>query len=269
MQKISIAFSPCPNDTFIFDALVNRRIDCEDVDWEVHLADVEELNQAAFSGRYDMTKLSYHALAHVCEDYVLLPSGSALGRGCGPLLVARESGWLGRLSEARIAVPGRYTTALFLLRAAFPEVGQLLPTLFSEIEEAVLEGRADAGLLIHENRFTYEQRGLVKLCDLGEWWEQSSGFAIPLGGIAVHRRLEPPLRAKLQRILRRSIDRAFEQPGQAMPYIRRHAQSMDDAVMLQHIGLYVNEFTRDLGSEGRAAIAHFMQLAGRPDFRAD
>lgn len=260
-MKISLGFSPCPNDTFIFDALVHQRVDTEGLEFDVVLADVEQLNQWAFEGKLDATKLSYHALAYCLDRYALLPSGSALGRGCGPLLIAKNADVLERVNQASIAIPGRYTTAYFLLRCAFPGLQQVQPMLFSAIEDAVANEQVDAGLIIHENRFTYMQKGLVKLIDLGEWWEQTTGFPIPLGGIVVNRRLDVATQQKIQRALHRSIAFAFQNREAVMPYVRAHAQAMDDAVMAQHIALYVNDFTLELGSEGRAAIEHLLRSA--------
>lgn len=263
---MTIGFSTCPNDTFIFDAMVHHKIDTEGLDWEVRLADVEQLNQWAFDNTLDITKLSYHALGYALKDYALLPSGSALGRGCGPLLIAKDAATLQRVKENsfdKIVIPGRYTTAYFLLRCAFPELNtdKITPLVFHQIEDAVLGGKADAGLIIHENRFTYQQRGLVKLMDLGQWWEEHTGLPIPLGGIAVNRRLPQDLQAKIQRVLYRSIQYAFAQPEAVMPYVRRHAQEMDEAVMKQHISLYVNDFTLNLGVEGKQAIEQLYTIA--------
>ena len=186
-MKISLGYSPCPNDTFIFDALVHGRIDCEGLEFDVHLGDVEELNRLAFAGKLDMTKLSYHAFAYLTDAYRLLPAGSALGHNCGPLLIAREPLDAASLSDAPVAIPGRYTTANFLLSLAYPHLRNKQEVLFSDIESGVASGRYRAGLIIHENRFTYADHGLVKLRDLGEYWEETTGFPIPLGGIVLRR----------------------------------------------------------------------------------
>lgn len=260
-MKISLGFSPCPNDTFIFDALVHDKIDTEGLDFDVHLADVEALNQMAFAGKLDITKLSCHALAHLTDQYALLRAGSALGRNCGPLLIARESLTDEKLNNGIIAIPGRYTTANFLLNLAYPAAQQKQEMLFSDIEQAVLDGRVQAGLIIHENRFTYQDKGLVKLRDLGEFWESSTGYPIPLGGIVAHRRLSSELQQKIDRVLARSVAFALDQPEQTRKYVRAHAQEMDEAVMFAHIGLYVNDFTRQLGAEGEAAVKHLFEKA--------
>ena len=253
-MKLTLGFSPCPNDTFIFDALVHRRVDTEGLEFEVQLADVEALNQGAFRGSLDVTKLSYHAYAHVADRYMLLDAGSALGNNCGPLLIARTPVPVDRVPGLRIAIPGKLTTANFLLGLAFPDAKNTYPLLFADIEEAVVQGSADAGLIIHENRFTYAAKGLVKIMDLGEYWEQSTGMPIPLGGIAVRRSLPPEIRYKVNRVLRRSVAYAQENPEISREYVRCHAQEMDEQVMYSHIALYVNDYTLDLGEKGRLAV---------------
>lgn len=255
-MHLSLAFSPCPNDCFMFDAIVHKRIDLEGLSFDVRLADVEALNRDAFEGRTDVTKLSYHAFAYCADRYVMLHAGSALGRNCGPLLISRRP--ISREEVAagglRIAIPGKYTTANLLLRLAFPAATHTTAMVFSEIETAVQNGDVDAGVIIHENRFTYESRGLRKVIDLGEYWEDTTGFPIPLGGIVVSRRLTPDVQARMDRVLRRSVEYAFAHPDETMPYVRAHAQDMDDAVMMKHIALYVNEFSIDLGASGRQAV---------------
>lgn len=258
---LTLGFSPCPNDTFIFDALIHGKIDTEGLEFEVIMEDVEALNRRAFAGNIDVTKLSYHAFAHLTEQYALLDAGSALGNNCGPLLVARQPLTKEQITAGPIAIPGKMTTANFLLGLAFPDARHKFETLFSDIEDAVLRGDAAAGLLIHENRFTYQQKGLVKLLDLGEYWEADTGLPIPLGGIVVHRALPPGIRHKINRIMRRSVEYAFAHPDDVMPFVRLHAQAMDDAVMRAHIGLYVNAFTVDLGVEGRKAIGEMFRQA--------
>ncbi|MFM8450818.1 MAG: 1,4-dihydroxy-6-naphthoate synthase [Haliscomenobacter sp.] len=253
-MKLTLGFSPCPNDTFIFDALVHQKVDTEGLEFDVRLADVEELNQGAFAGTLDITKLSYHALGYALDKYVLLDSGSALGNNCGPLLIAREQVPRDQIPGLHIAIPGKYTTANFLLGLAFPEATHKTPLLFSDIEDALLQGRVDAGLIIHENRFTYESKGLVKLIDLGEYWETQTQMPIPLGGIVVRRDLNPDIQHKVSRVLRRSVDFALDNPRQTLSYVRCHAQEMDESVMFQHIGLYVNDYSRSLGQRGKAAV---------------
>lgn len=261
MPVLTLGFSPCPNDTFIFDALIHEKIDTEGLHFEVQLGDVEQLNQKAFQQELDVTKLSYHAYAHLLPYYALLNSGSALGNNCGPLLIAKTDLNTADLSKTSIAIPGKYTTANFLLSLAFPEAEQKEEMLFSDIEQAVLEEQVQAGLIIHENRFTYQDKGLVKLLDLGEWWENNTRMPIPLGGIVVKREHPVELQQKLDRVLRRSIEYAFAHPESALPYVQAHAQEMDTAVMQQHIDLYVNDYSIDLGAKGRAAVQFLFDTA--------
>ena len=255
-MKLSLGFSPCPNDCFMFDAMVHHRIDLEGLEFSVRMADVEALNKAAFAGEAAVTKLSYHAYAHCTHNYVLLDAGSALGRNCGPLLISRRA-----ISEAevaagalRIAIPGKYTTANFLLGLAFPAARDKTELVFSAIEAALLEGRYDAGLIIHENRFTYGAKGLQKIVDLGEFWERETGAPIPLGGIVVDRSLPDAVKHAVNRVLRRSVEYAFANRKASLPFVREHAQEMSEDVMYRYIDLYVNEYSVDLGPEGRRAV---------------
>lgn len=260
-MKLTLGFSPCPNDTFIFDALVHQRIDTEGLEFEIRLADVEELNRGAFRGSLDVTKISYHAFSYVAGEYSLLDAGSALGNQCGPLLIARQHIPLEAVPGLRIAIPGKYTTANFLLGLAFPEAKDTFPLIFSEIEDAVVSGRADAGLIIHENRFTYADKGLVRLIDLGEHWEASTGMPIPLGGIAIKRTLPLKIRESFNRVLKNSVEYAMENPTASREYVRCHAQEMDEKVMYSHIALYVNDYSRGLGEKGRAAVRLMFEMA--------
>lgn len=260
-MRYTIGFSPCPNDTFIFDAMLHGKVDTEGLEFEVFMEDVEALNRRAFAGELAITKLSYHAFAHLTEQYALLDAGSALGNNCGPLLIAKKPLTEAEVNAARIAIPGKMTTANFLLSMAFPAAKNKTEVLFSDVEDAVLENRADAGLIIHENRFTYQQKGLVKIMDLGEHWEQTTGLPIPLGGIVVHRSLSAEDQAKINRVMRRSVEYAFAHPAEVMPFVRAHAQAMEDAVMQAHIDLYVSQFTVDLGTRGRAAILEMFRIA--------
>lgn len=273
MNKLTLGFSPCPNDTFIFDALIHGKIDTEGLEFEVIMEDVEALNRRAFEGNIAITKLSYHAFAHLTHQYALLDAGSALGNNCGPLLIAKKSMDKEEINAAHIAIPGKMTTANFLLSLAYPEAKNKTPFLFSDIESAVLDGRCDAGLIIHENRFTYAQKGLVKLMDLGEYWESSTGLPIPLGGIVVHQNLPKAVQQKVNRALRRSVEYAFAHPEDVMPFVRAHSQAMEDTVMKAHIELYVNRFSIDLGEEGRTAVQKMFQIARArgvaPEYRED
>ena len=255
-MQLSLGFSPCPNDCFMFDAIVNQRIDLEGLTFLTHLDDVEALNRETFAGAADVTKLSYHAFAYVRRAYALLDAGSALGRNCGPLLISKRQ--ISREEVAagglRIAIPGVYTTANFLLGLAFPEAKDRTPLVFSEIEGALLDGRFDAGLIIHENRFTYEAKGLHKIIDLGEFWESTTGLAIPLGAIAVRRSLPEDVKQRINRVVRRSVEYAFAHREASLPYVRAHAQEMSEEVMYKHIDLYVNQYSVDLGARGREAV---------------
>lgn len=254
MQNISLGFSTCPNDTFIFDAMVHHKIDTEGLDFNLILGDVEELNQKALNNELDVTKISYHAYSKIAHNYLLLDSGSALGYKNGPLLISKHKVYPDEVKNLKIAIPGLNTTANLLLSIAFPEAKNKKEYLFSDIEEVVLSSEVDAGLIIHENRFTYEKKGLKKIVDLGEFWEQETGLPIPLGGIAVNRNLDHKLQLKINRILKRSVEFAFEDPKSAYPFIKNYAQEMDEEVMYKHIELYVNDFTRELGVNGRKAI---------------
>ncbi len=268
-MKLTLGFSTCPNDTFIFDAMVHGRIDCEGLDFELILADVEELNKAAFAGNVDITKLSYHAFVYVAHRYKLLNSGSALGNNNGPLLVSSQAISVENIPHLRIAIPGKNTTANLLLSIAYPEAKNKTEYLFSDIEELVLSGKADAGLLIHENRFTYQARGLKKIADLGEFWQQTYNQPIPLGGIVVNRRLPLAVQQKIDRVLLRSVDYAFQNPLAGLDFIRQHAQEMDEEVMYKHIHLYVNNFTRQLGEVGKNAIRKLYSVAAEKNIIAE
>ena len=255
-MTLTLGFSPCPNDCFMFDAMVHGRIDCEGLDFSVRMADIEALNASAFAGEADITKLSFHAYAHCADNYVLLDAGSALGRNCGPLLISRRAISTDEVAagQLRIAIPGKYTTANFLLGLAFPDATNKTECLFSEIEEVLLDGTFDAGLIIHENRFTYEEKGLKKIIDLGEYWESETGAAIPLGGIVINRRWPDDMRQRVNRVMRRSVEYAFAHRGASLPFVRAHAQAMSDDVMYKHIDLYVNDYSVDLGADGRRAV---------------
>jgi 1,4-dihydroxy-6-naphthoate synthase len=253
-MKLTLGFSTCPNDTFIFDAMVHGRVDTEELQFELIMSDVEELNKLAFAGEIDVTKLSYHAFAYITDKYQLLTSGSALGYKNGPLLISKHKIYPDEINDLRIAVPGKYTTANLLLSIAYPNVKEKKEYLFSDIEEAVLSGEMDAGLIIHENRFTYQAKGLKKIIDLGEYWETLTGKPIPLGGIVVNRKLSGNIRKKINRVMKRSVEFAFANPNASYPFVKQYAQEMDDEVMRSHIELYVNDFTRDLGTEGRTSI---------------
>lgn len=267
-MKLTLGFSPCPNDCFIFDAMVHHKIDTEGLEFEVIMEDVEALNQRALKNELDITKLSFHAYLYAMQNYILLKSGSALGFNCGPILVGSSELVVQRMQEQLksdhnelrttnselIAIPGKNTTANFLLSLAYPNANNKVEMLFSDIEQAVLNGEVDAGLIIHESRFTYQDKGLKKIVDLGEFWENLIHAPIPLGGIVTRRSFDDALQQKINACIRKSVEYAFANTENVMPYVRAHAQEMSESVMKQHISLYVNEFSIDLGVKGKAAI---------------
>lgn len=274
-MQLSLGFSPCPNDTFIFDALVHQKIDTKGLSFDVQYHDVETLNQKAFRRELDVTKLSYHAFAYAVEDYELLDAGSALGFGVGPLLICKDpalaqelqqySGALlpEHLRDLRIGIPGKFTTANFLLGLAFPLLQNKAEMVFSDIEYALLQGDIDLGLIIHENRFTYAAKGLHKVIDLGDYWEKTTHCPIPLGGIVVRRDLPQDVKIQINELVHDSVAFAFENPKSGLDYIRMHAQEMEEAVMYQHIELYVNAYSQHLGVEGRNAVQTMFDRAAQ------
>lgn len=268
-MNLSLGFSPCPNDTFIFDAMIHQKIDTEGLSFEVVFDDVETLNQKAFRADLDITKLSYHAYAYLTENYVLLHSGSALGFGVGPLLICNKNEYSSldmeslrpQASNLRIGIPGKYTTANFLLSIAFPEAKNKIEMKFSEIESALLNNQIDLGVIIHENRFTYQDKGLKKIIDLGEYWEDLTHCPIPLGGIMIKRNLPEEIKQKVNRIIRRSVEYAFDHPDSGFDFIRSLSQEMSTEVIKKHIELYVNKFSIDLDELGRKAVETFFKEA--------
>lgn len=258
-MKLTLGFSPCPNDTFIFDALVNQLIPDENISLNPVLEDVETLNQWAFEGKLDITKLSFATAFQVADQYRLLNSGAALGKGVGPLLVSKRPIALDLVPNCSIAIPGVHTTANLLLSYAFPEATNKKPYLFSTIEEAVLYEEVDLGVLIHENRFTYAERGLHRVVDLGEIWEEKMNLPIPLGGIFIKRSLGEELALKMESLIRSSLQYSIDRWPRISDYVQCHAQAMSEEVMRQHIQLYVNHFSMDLGEEGRKAIEVLMK----------
>lgn len=258
---IRLAFSPCPNDTFIFDALVHSKVDTEGLEFDFRMEDVETLNHMALKGQADMIKVSYHAFLYLQQNYVLLQSGSALGRGNGPLLIAGKQIPDEDIPLMTIAIPGEYTTAHLLFRMAFPDAKLKRYIVFSGIEEAVLSGKVDAGVIIHENRFTYQEKGLFKLLDLGEFWEKQTQAPIPLGGIIARRSLGYDVISKLNRIMYRSVEYAMLNGSDAMSFVLANAQEMSREVVMKHIGLYVNDFTLHLGKEGTSAVSKLIEIA--------
>jgi 1,4-dihydroxy-6-naphthoate synthase len=260
-RTLTIGFSPCPNDTYIFYALVHGKVRVPGTTFRERLEDVETLNQLAQDGTLDITKISYHALGHLRERYALLRSGSALGRGCGPLVVARPGTTIEDIRSGTIAVPGLLTTALLLLRLYDPGLRNLAVMPFDRIMQAVATGSVTAGLIIHESRFTYPLYKLEKLLDLGEWWERRTGMPIPLGGIMGKRSLGKDTLIGVERAIAESLRYARTHESEVLEYCRQHSQEMDIAVMMGHIGLYVNDFSLDLGDEGSAAVRRLLSEA--------
>jgi len=258
-MKLSLGFSPCPNDTFIFDALIHNKIDTEGIEFEVFFDDVETLNKKVFKNEPDISKLSFHAFAYALENYALLDSGSALGYGVGPLLISKNKDFSREYlsmhaKELVVGIPGKYTTANFLLNLAFPQLTNKKILVFSDIESSLLNNSIDLGLIIHENRFTYQDKGLQKVIDLGDYWEKETGHPIPLGGIVINRRIDPQIQSTVSRLIRKSVEFAFENPKSGLSFIRSHAQEMNEEVMYKHINLYVNNYSLSLGTEGREAV---------------
>lgn len=260
-MKLSLGFSPCPNDTFIFDAMVHGKIDTEGLEFEVLMADVEELNTRAFAKELDITKLSFHAYAYLLKDYALLDAGSALGNNCGPLLISKRKINPKEIDNIKIAIPGKFTTANFLLSLAHPNATNKVELLFSEIENAVLNSDVDAGLIIHENRFTYHERGLNKIIDLGEFWESKTQMPIPLGGIVVKKSLPIEIQQKVNRVMQKSVAFALENPQETKEYVKKYAQEMKEEVMYKHINLYVNDYTLNLQKKGKDAVNQLFNSA--------
>ena len=262
-MTLTLGFSPCPNDTFIFDALVNGRVDTGGLVLEPVLEDVQTLNRWALEERLDATKISYGVLPLVAKDYLLLDAGGALGRGVGPLLVARPDRAGFRPQESTVAIPGEHTTAHLLFSLAYPDATRKRFMVFSDVEEAVRSGAVDAGVLIHEGRFTYQAKGLVKVLDLGEHWEAETGSPIPLGGIVARRGLGTEVARQLDRLIRSSVEQALGAYPLVTDYVKRHAQEMDEAVMRQHIDLYVNDFSVGMGEGGRSAVRKLLEVYAR------
>jgi 1,4-dihydroxy-6-naphthoate synthase len=268
--KLTIGYSPCPNDTFIFDALVNKKIDTEGLDFNATLEDVETLNQWAFDGKLDITKLSFPAFFQNTEKYVLLNSGAALGKGVGPVLISkRETGLPNEeINRSVIALPGKNTTANLLFSFAYPDAKNKIFMRFDEIEAFVTSpptpsptGEGALGVIIHESRFTYRQKGLHKITDLGEYWQEKTGLPVPLGGIAVKRNIDKKIARKVDKLIKKSVEYAFGKYPLLPDYIKEHARELKEAVMRQHIELYVNDYSLGLGSQGRKAIAALYRQA--------
>jgi 1,4-dihydroxy-6-naphthoate synthase len=262
-MKLTIGFSPCPNDTFIFDALVNRKIDTGGLEFEAVMEDVETLNRMALQEKLDITKISYGVLPRILPAYKVLNAGGALGVGVGPLLVSAGPIDQEEVNDLIIALPGVNTTAHMLFSLAFPGAIKKKFMVFSSIEDAVLSGEADAGVIIHENRFTYEAKGLHKVMDLGDHWEKTTGNPIPLGGIVMNRRYENTLMQQVDELIRQSLIYSKNAYPELSAFIRSNAQEMEEDVMRKHIGLYVNDYSLNLGFRGRAAVWQMLEIAGQ------
>ncbi len=261
-MKLSLGFSPCPNDTFIFDALVNNKIDTEGLEFDVHLEDVQTLNEWAKNGKLDVSKISYGVLPLVLDDYIVLNAGGALGKRVGPLLItsATANCQLSTINSKTVAIPGINTTAHMLFSLAFPEAKNKQFLVFNQIEDAVLNGKVDTGVIIHENRFTYQDKGLIKLMDLGEYWEEKLQVPIPLGGIVAQRNLGNNLLKKVDSLIKKSVEFAFLNYPELTDYTKQHSQEMNEAVMRQHIDLYVNNYSINLGEEGKKAVTTMLDI---------
>ena len=267
-MNLSLGFSPCPNDTFIFDALVNKKIDTEGLEFNVQMHDVQTLNEMAIDNKIDITKISYGSLPLLLDNYIVLNSGSALGIGVGPLLISSFTLPSPAVKQCTIAIPGKNTTAHVLFSLAYPDAHNKVFLRYDEIENFVLGNKGSLdniqavklGVIIHENRFTYQDKGLVKQTDLGHFWEEETGFPVPLGGIVAKRSLPSDIIAKVERLIKKSIEYSYEQAGRLSNFIRDNAQEMSEEVMRQHIALYVNDFTLDLEENGREAIRKFIQV---------
>jgi len=260
-MKISLGFSPCPNDTFIFDALVNKKIDTKGLEFDIVLEDVETLNNWSFEKKLDITKLSYPAFFQNLDKYVLLNSGAALGKGVGPILISNKEQGIMNVEGKNVALPGKNTTANLLFSFAYPTAKNKKHMIFSAIEESVLKEQTELGVIIHENRFTYQQKGLHKVVDLGEYWEEKMHAPIPLGGIAVSRSMDKEVSLKIDKLIRKSIEFSFANYPLITDYVKQHSQEMSEDVMRQHIELYVNNFSIDLGNDGKQAIETLYKVA--------
>lgn len=260
-MTFTLGFSPCPNDTFIFDAMVNGKIDAEGLQFNVYLEDVQTLNNWAIKSKLDITKLSYGVMPLVLEQYMMLDSGSALGKGVGPLLIAHPQSTVAKtnVEECLVAIPGENTTAHLLFSMAYPHAKKKIFMRYNEIEDFVQQGKG-AGVIIHENRFTYEAKGLQKIIDLGDFWEKKTKLPLPLGGIAIRRNIDNTVCLKINNLIKRSIQFAFSNYPVLNEYIRKHAQEMSEEVMRKHIQLYVNNYSLHLGNDGKAAIENLLVI---------
>ncbi len=253
-MKLSLAISSCPNDTFMFDALINKKIDIGQYEFSLKIADVEELNKLSQNAETDISKMSFHNFFKVADRYQMLTSGAALGKNCGPLIISKRKIYPDEINDCKIAIPGESTTANLLMQIFFPKASNKSTYLFSDIEELVLSDECDAGLVIHETRFTYMQRGLRLIVDLGVMWENEFNLPIPLGGIAIKRSLSEKVKSDINKILRSSVEYAIANPFSAMNFMKTHAVELQEEIIMKHVGLYVNDYSVDLGDDGKKAI---------------
>lgn len=263
MRALTFGYSPCPNDTFAFHALAHGLVEAPFTVRPV-LLDIEELNRRAHAGEFDLTKLSVGAFAAVGDRYRLLRSGAALGEGVGPLVVTRSPMTLAVAVRGRVAIPGKETTAYRLLRLAAPTLGEVVEMRYDRILRAVADGEVDAGLIIHESRFTYQEHGLVKAADLGDWWEGEMRLPVPLAGICARADLPDETVAAAERAIRASVQHAFDHPDDSRAYVQAHAQEMSPEVQRRHIALYVNRYSLDVGEAGMRAIERLVGAGGLP-----
>jgi len=262
-MKLSLGFSPCPNDTFIFDALVNKKIDTGRLEFNVVLEDVQTLNEWALQGKLDISKISYGVLPLIINKYVLLNSGGALGKGVGPLLITNKEDGItnDEVNVSLIAIPGEHTTAHMLFTLAFTHAKKKVFKIFNEIEDAVLNREVDAGVIIHENRFTYHLKGLHKLMDLGDYWEKETGVPIPLGGIVTKRVLEKNIIEEVDTLIKQSVQYAYKNNYEKLStYVKEHSQELSEQIMRQHIDLYVNNYSIALGEDGKKAVLKLVEI---------
>jgi len=259
-MKLTLGFSPCPNDTFIFDALINKKIETEGLSFDMVLEDVQTLNEWALQNKLAISKISYGVLPLVLNQYNLLDSGGALGKGVGPLLIAKKNIPDNEIKNAVVAIPGENTSAHILFSLAYPDATHKKFMIFSDIEEAVLKEKVDAGVIIHENRFTYMQKGLIKLMDLGEYWETETGYPIPLGGIVIRKDIDTAIQKKVGQLIKQSVEYAFSNYPEIPPFVKKHSQEMEEQVMKQHIDLYVNNYSVALGKNGMQAVEKFLSI---------
>ena len=253
-MKLKLGISSCPNDTFMFEALINKKIDTKNIDFELIIADIEKLNSYTEKQELEISKISFHNFLKHTENYQLLNSGSAMGKNCGPLIISKRKIYLDELQDCKIAIPGVLTTANLLMQIFFPEAINKTTYLFSDIEDLVLSEECDIGLVIHETRFTYQKRGLKLLADLGNLWEEKFALPIPLGGIVIKRDLPEKIKQELNKMLYESINFAFQNPEESLDFMKKHAVEMEEKIMMQHVNLYVNEYSKDIGNLGKKSI---------------